>query len=272
MKKIKGIIAIACSIAFLGCSSTHYTVRDGDSLYGISLKKGVSVPELMSYNNLSSTTIVEGQKLRLKGSNSSSKSRPRYHVVKKNETLYGIATRYNISVDTIKKYNNLSNNTIHVGQKVYLSSGNSKVSKPTTNIKYKSPTLNSFVRPLKSIHVNSKYGVRIHPITGKRTTHHGIDLRAPMNTPVYAPYSGVVTYSSWMNGYGKTIIIDHGKGYTTRYAHLNRWNVKKGQRIKKGQYIGKTGNTGNSTGPHLHYEIRINGKSIDPIGTLQRKK
>lgn len=268
MRRLKKTIIASAFLILTGCSSNYHTVRQNETLYSISVKNKVSVNDLMYLNDMSSAKVYPGQKLLLKSDGSKSTRGSSYHTVKRGETLYQISNRYNVSVDNLKTYNNLNSNDISVGQRIYLRSG--MVAKSTTmpTSRVSSPTLRSFRKPLKSIAITSPYGTRVHPVTKKRTTHHGVDLRAPMNTPVYAPYSGVVTYSGWMTGYGKIVIIDHGGGYTTRYAHLNRWIVGKGTKVKKGQLIAKTGNTGVSTGPHLHYEIRKNGNSIDPAGTL----
>ena len=269
MGRLKKIALGSLFLILAGCSSNYHTVKRNETLYSISARNKVSVNEIMDLNNMTSARVHEGQRLLLRGEKKSS-TRSTYHVVKRGETLYRISARYNVSVNDLKRYNNLGDNNIQVGQKIYLMPGQASKSVTTTTSKSRlsSPTLRSFRRPLKSISINSPYGTRVHPVTKKRTTHHGVDLKAAMNTPVYAPYAGVVTYSGWMNGYGKIVIIDHGGGYTTRYAHLNRWIVGKGTKVKKGQLIAKTGNTGMSTGPHLHYEIRKNGKTIDPSGTL----
>jgi murein DD-endopeptidase MepM/ murein hydrolase activator NlpD len=113
--------------------------------------------------------------------------------------------------------------------------------------------------------INSPYGYRDHPVLGRKILHTGVDLKASMNTPVYSPANGVVTYAGWMDGYGKIIIINNGSGYETRFAHLNRILIKKGQKISMGKVIAKTGKTGRVTGPHLHYEIRHNNKPINPM-------
>jgi len=97
------------------------------------------------------------------------------------------------------------------------------------------------------------------------TQHTGTDFGFVVGTPVYACESGTVTYADWKGGYGKCIIIDHGNGMQTLYGHLNKINVAKGQKVIRGQCIGETGNTGRSTGPHLHLEIIINGKYVDPM-------
>ncbi len=270
MGRLKKIALGSLFLILAGCSSNYHTVKRNETLYSISARNKVSVNEIMDLNNMTSAKVYEGQRLLLRGEKKSS-TKSTYHVVKRGETLYRISARYNVSVDNLKRYNNLEDNNIQVGQKIYLMPGQTATgvaSNSSSSSSLSSPTLRSFRKPLKSISINSPYGTRVHPVTKKRITHHGVDLKAAMNTPVYAPYAGVVTYSGWMNGYGKIIIIDHGGGYTTRYAHLNRWLVGKGTKVKKGQLIAKTGNTGLSTGPHLHYEIRVNGNTIDPAKTL----
>lgn len=97
------------------------------------------------------------------------------------------------------------------------------------------------------------------------TIHTGTDFGYPTGTPIYASESGTVTVAGWYGGYGKCVIIDHGNGMQTLYAHQNKVNVAKGQKVIRGQCIGETGNTGNSTGPHLHFEVIINGKAVDPM-------
>lgn len=122
----------------------------------------------------------------------------------------------------------------------------------------------SFLRPTSGT-LTSKYGPRVHPITGANGFHTGIDIANSTGTPIYASKSGTVVEARTMNGYGKTIIIDHGGGYQTLYAHNSSLSVTKGQKVQRGQTIAKMGSTGNSTGPHLHFEIRINGKHTDPM-------
>ena len=112
----------------------------------------------------------------------------------------------------------------------------------------------------------SGWGYRIHPIYKIRKFHYGMDFTAPTNTDVYATGNGVVEYiASSKRGYGNQIIINHGYGYKTLYAHLNAFNVKQGQTVKRGDVIGFVGTTGLSTAPHLHYEVRVNGVPVDQI-------
>lgn len=110
----------------------------------------------------------------------------------------------------------------------------------------------------------SGFGKRIDPFTGRLSFHPGIDLAAPIGTPVYAPAAGRVRKITWLKGYGLTLEIDHGYGVVTRYAHLARVSVKLGQRVKRGDIIAYVGNTGRSTGPHLHYEVIVYGKHVNP--------
>ncbi len=106
---------------------------------------------------------------------------------------------------------------------------------------------------------------RNHPLLHISRPHEGIDVAAPMGAPIIAPASGVVVRVAYENGYGNTLEIDHGNGIVTRYAHCSRIDVKGGQRVTRGQIIAAVGSTGLATGPHLHYEIHINGKVVNPL-------
>jgi len=113
--------------------------------------------------------------------------------------------------------------------------------------------------------ISSRYGARKDPFTHRRAVHGGLDFKAKTGVRVLATASGVVTKAGRQGGYGKLVEIKHANGITTRYAHLSRIKVKTGQRIVKGTTVGNVGSTGRSTGPHLHYEVRIGGKTVDPI-------
>ena len=116
--------------------------------------------------------------------------------------------------------------------------------------------------------ISSTYGWRVHPITGNRRFHDGLDIAANHGNSVYAYTSGRVIQAGWNGGYGISILIDHGNGLRTRYAHLSRLHVNVGQRVSTGQRIGAVGSTGNSTGPHLHFEVIKNGKTQNPLNYL----
>lgn len=125
------------------------------------------------------------------------------------------------------------------------------------------PSTETFLRPGSGV-VTDTYGPRINPVTGEAGFHTGIDLGDPYGAPVSASKSGVVVYSGWISGYGNTIIIDHGGGVQTLYAHNSELLVGVGETVYRGQTISLVGSTGMSTGPHIHWEIRINGQHIDP--------
>ncbi|SDT00168.1 Peptidase family M23 [Paenibacillaceae bacterium GAS479] len=124
-----------------------------------------------------------------------------------------------------------------------------------------------------SYRLSSNFGYRIHPITGKRKMHAGVDMAAPAGTNIYAVEDGVVIVAQWWNGYGNTVVLDHGNGLWTIYPHMLNGGilVEKGQSVKRGQHIGEVGSTGNSTGNHLHFEVRKNGEPVDPLAYLRGK-
>jgi murein DD-endopeptidase MepM/ murein hydrolase activator NlpD len=122
-----------------------------------------------------------------------------------------------------------------------------------------------FGEPTENYYVSSKFGKRKDPFNGKWSFHSGADLAAPMKTPIYATAPGVVSHAGWTGGYGKMVEIDHGDGLKTRYGHLMKVLVKKGQKVKYQDIVALMGSTGRSTGSHVHYEVLVNGKQVDPI-------
>jgi len=126
-----------------------------------------------------------------------------------------------------------------------------------------------FARPAKSARFTSGFGTRRDPINGRRSLHAGQDLAGPRGTPIYSAAPGTIKSAGWQRGYGKVIKIRHAFGYETVYAHLNKIRVKVGDRVERGDRIGDMGNTGRSTGTHLHYEIRIGGKPVNPAKYIE---
>lgn len=123
--------------------------------------------------------------------------------------------------------------------------------------------------PVESATLTSGFGMRVHPVLGGRRAHKGIDLAQPTGTPVFATADGLVSRAEWFSSYGLYISLEHGAEIQTRYGHLSRLNVASGQMVHKGDIIGYVGSTGRSTGPHLHYEVRIAGNSVNPVPYLQ---
>ena len=119
--------------------------------------------------------------------------------------------------------------------------------------------------PLEGSNLTSSYGMRTHPVLGGRRRHKGVDLAAPKGTPIFATADGIVGRAEWFSSYGLYVEIAHGANLETRYAHMSRLAVAPGERVRKGEIIGYVGSTGRSTGPHLHYEVRIDGIAVNPI-------
>jgi len=123
--------------------------------------------------------------------------------------------------------------------------------------------------PVDGVRLSSDYGMRNHPVLGGQRAHTGVDLAGASGTPVYATADGYVSRADRFGSYGNYIAIEHGGELQTRYAHLSGFEVVAGERVVKGQLIGYVGSTGRSTGPHLHYEVRVGGEAVDPRPYMQ---
>jgi murein DD-endopeptidase MepM/ murein hydrolase activator NlpD len=123
--------------------------------------------------------------------------------------------------------------------------------------------------PVEGMHLSSDFGMRVHPVLGGRRMHKGVDLPAPVGTPIHATADGIVSRADWFSSYGLYVSIEHGGTIETRYGHMSRLNVAAGQEVHKGDIIGYVGTTGRSTGPHLHYEVRIAGEAVNPVPYMQ---
>ena len=123
--------------------------------------------------------------------------------------------------------------------------------------------------PVDGVQLTSSYGMRVHPVLGGRRAHKGVDLAGSVGTPIRATADGIVGMAQWFSSYGLYVALEHGGQIQTRYGHMSRLNVAAGQRVRKGDVIGFIGSTGRSTGPHLHYEVRVNGEAVNPIPYMQ---
>lgn len=231
-----------------------YEVKAGDSLDKISKEFSQSINIIKANNPKIGTTLQIGEELLIPTINGI------YYRVKNGDSLSRISTKYKVKIDVIKEYNNLTSDTLKVGQELFLKD---------PNLKNISSSVRTFTMPVNYKGITSPYGNRFHPVLKRYILHSGVDMVARY-VPVTASRSGVVTFVGVAGGYGKLIKIKHSDGYETRYAHLNRIDVKKGQKVSQGQSLGQSGMTGRVTGPHLHFEVRKNGKPVNPMKYLKR--
>ncbi len=233
----------------LQASIAVYEVHTGDTLSAIASRYGVPISWIVASNNLSSTTIYPGQKLLIPKDGV-------LHTVKAGETLSRIAAFYGVSENDLRQANGLLTGEPAVGTRLY-------IPQPKTVPLSSSTATQGFLWPVRGT-ISSPFGPRIHPIYGIPSFHTGIDIAVPEGTPVRAAASGTVTFSGWQEGFGLLVVIDHANGYETYYGHLSKLLVTAGQSVSAGEVIALSGNTGLSTGPHLHFEVRYLDTPVDP--------
>lgn len=234
-----------------------YKVVPGDTLSGISAKFNQKIAIIKMNNPDLTANIRIGQVINIASVNGI------FYKVKNGDSLYKIAYKYKVNVEDIRNYNELESDDLTVGQEIFLKDPDIEV------VSEMAPLGSGFKMPITYTGVSSPYGNRFHPVLKRYIAHAGVDLRARY-IPVYASRGGTVSFAGTQSGYGKIVIIKHVNGYETRYAHLNKIYVKKGQRLKQGDNIGQSGMTGRVTGPHLHFEIRKNGQTLNPMKVVDR--
>ncbi len=186
------------------------------------------------------------------------------HKVLPGQTLFSIAAQYATSVNALAAANGLANpNRIKAGQLLLIPSGAASDRKQlaSRSLGLRGRVGMAFIRPVQS-RISSKFGQR----WGRM--HYGIDFAAPAGTSIVAAAGGTVVFSDWRSGYGRLIILDHGNGVQTYYAHNSERLVGVGERVNQGQAIARVGSSGSTTGPNLHFEVRINGEAVDPLRFL----
>jgi len=245
-------------IASAKSSGIWHRVRKGDTVWDIARKYKVPHNAILKANQIQSEKRIHiGKKLFIPGGLPEHKYGTWYRV-KHGDTLSRIAVNHGIPVSNLVWRNRLkSADYLQANQKIFI------------------PNLHpsNFAPPMRiKLVLTSGYGYRRHPILKKRMFHYGLDFRARKGTRVYASKSGKVIRSGWRSGYGNYVLIKHAEGFETLYGHLYIIRVKNKQHVKQGQIIALSGNTGRSTGPHLHFEIRKNGKNVNPIHYLNLRQ
>ena len=237
-----------------------YIVKPNDNITSISKNAGLTnVSTLIAVNNITNVRRLQsGQRLTIPSIDGMN------YIVADGDTLESISKKYDVNVEKLLDVNDLSSSVLKSGQKIFIPGAKMSVND------LKKALGELFAYPLHgNWRLSSNYGKRADPFTGVSSFHTGIDMAVPMKTPVYASADGTVKTVSWSNVYGNYIIISHADGYQTLYAHLYSTNVKTGQKIAQGSKIGLVGNTGYSTGPHLHFTVYKNNKLINPFEVLK---
>lgn len=243
-----------------------YIVQPGDTLSEIAVKHNITVKALKDFNQLKNDLIRIDQELKIPrtgigGGEDGNVYTNIFHEVRPGDSLYLLARKYGVEIETIRLANNLRSDIIYVGQNLVIPHLKRDINQPFELKK------GAFIWPVLG-RISSGYGYRIHPIRGERHFHGGIDIAVPLGTPIRAAAAGTVVQSGYINGFGKTIVIDHGNGIQTLYAHNSRLLVRAGAQVNLGQVIALAGSTGTSTGSHLDFRIYKDSNTVNPLNYL----
>jgi len=246
-----------------------YTVKPGDSVSTIAEEFAISVNTILWENNLSAYSLIRpGQKLGILPATGVA------HKVTKGENLGAIAKKYGIEEAKILEANNLTvTDKLAVGQKLIIPGGRQITYAISTASTYSGlSALRDLIVPPGAAPTANKMN---WPTVGSRITqyfswrHYGVDIGNKIGTPIYAADAGTIEFAGWSTGYGNNIVINHGGGKKTRYAHLSKFYVRKGQKVGKGDTIAAMGSSGWSTGSHLHFEVIINNRKYNPLNYIR---
>ena len=251
----------------------HIVVR-GETLSMIANKYGLSVEELIEYNRLSNPNLIlPGQELLLApaGKETVGTTASFMHTVQRGETVWGLARLYNVSMEEIIAANNITDpRTLETGRRLIIPGGSQAAGNSARIVASRAAVRSrpaettedpGFIWPVSG-QISSKYGPRWGNF------HYGLDIAASIGTPIVAAAAGKVVAAGWQPRYGYVISIDHLNGWGSVYAHCSKLYVGTGQSVQQGQKIAAVGQTGNTTGPHLHLETIYNGEHLDPLQQL----
>jgi murein DD-endopeptidase MepM/ murein hydrolase activator NlpD len=235
---------------------SSYKVKKGDSVSKISAKFEVSMDAIISSNEIrNARRLREGETLRIPNIDGIS------YTIKKGDSLSNISKIYNVPLEVILDVNDLSSANIKEGGTLFIPGAKM----PSGDLRLALGDL--FIYPIRK-NISSNFGWRKDPFTGEQSYHSGIDMKANSGTAVKAAMDGTVSAVSNSRVYGNYIIMSHDNGYQTLYAHLSAFSIKQGDNVTQGKKIGEVGNTGLSTGPHLHFGVFRNGKWVNPLDLL----
>jgi murein DD-endopeptidase MepM/ murein hydrolase activator NlpD len=229
-----------------------YIVERGDTVSEIALKFDLSDSTIISVNGIRDVRrLLSGVELKIPPLDGV------MHVVKGNESLASIAQYYEVNLAPVLDINDIGTEIIHEGDKIFVPDASMPY------VAYHEAMGDLFVWPLRGV-LSSGFAFRTDPFTGLRSMHRGFDIVGKHGTAIRSANAGRVVDIGENNLYGKYVLVSHYGGYQTLYAHMSRWSVSEGQTVERRQKIGEVGNTGRSTGPHLHFSIFQNGNALNP--------
>lgn len=294
------LVGMSANPRYITPSERYHIVEKGETLSGIARQHNLSVRKLKVFNTLTSDRIYVGQKIYLspkpnrKQEYVTVRSIPKtgYHITKQQESLHRIAKMYDLTVFDLMEFNHFSSWDVSAGTRLWLIAGKSApapaVTSPSTRTSPASKTTVTKEPPASKLKSTPKTSTASPPRPHKRSSitqpargivtsefgmrngrpHKGIDIAASPGDPIFAVDAGKVVFAGSQRGYGNVIILEHSDMIMTVYAHNEANLVRLGDRVKKGQPIASMGSTGTSTGTHLHFEYRVQGKAINPRSVL----
>jgi len=232
--------------------TNSYTVQVGDTLSGIAQRSGLAMDTVISFNGIQDARALKvGSRLALPNANGLK------YRVRRGDSLEEIAHRFGVALNDLLDWNNLESSLIVPGQELFVPGarlGEHELNRVFGRL---------FILPTRG-RLSSRFGMRGDPFTGVSRFHNGLDVAGAVGTPVLAAMSGRVSMVGFNPNYGRYVILSHAEGFQTLYGHLDGFQVRKGARVKQGEPIGTMGNSGYSTGSHLHFAIFLRGEPVDP--------
>lgn len=250
----------------------EYNVQAGETISSIAQDFGLNVNTILWENNLTARSLIKpGTKITILPENGV------MHTVAKNENITKVASKYGVLIESIVNSNDIDiDEVLKVGQKIFIPGGK-KITETTTvtSRTYSGTTITQNSGSTANQKPAYTGGKLLWPTVGSRITqyyswsHKGLDIANKTGTPLYASEAGTVERSGWNNGYGYNVVINHGGGLKTLYAHASKLHVKAGDKVSRGDIIADMGSTGWSTGPHIHFEVIVNGVKQNPLNYIK---
>jgi len=233
-----------------------YTVKRGDTISAIAQKYSLNLDTLLSFNNIRKAAALKaGTILEIPNSDGLK------YRIKRGDYLGGIARKFQVPLNSILDWNNLETSVITPAQDIFIPGARMSANELNRILG------KLFIYPARG-RITSRFGMRKDPFTGIRRFHNGVDIANDTGTPVLSAMSGQVAMIGYNANFGKYIIVRHADGFQTLYGHLSAFEVSKNMRVNQGQLLGTIGNTGYSTGSHLHFSIFLKGEPVDPFKYL----